>query len=113
MMTGAPVASQLVLDARYQLKVMNMGTINAKGKTYLRLKTEVETLVSRNYPLSGPSLTLDRMGIFTVPVTGETFLPGNHSMDGLTRVSALLTNLTGNASIRFVKVISADKVVHV
>jgi protein involved in polysaccharide export with SLBB domain len=110
---GNPVTIQLVLDAGYQLKVLNMGNINAKGKTYLYLKTEVENLVSRNYPLSGPSLTLSSMGKFTIPVTGETFVPGNRDVDGLTRVSTLLKNLTDNASIRFAQVTSADKTMHV
>jgi protein involved in polysaccharide export with SLBB domain len=112
-MTGNSVTIELVLDARYQLRVLNMGTINAKGKTYLQVKTEVESLISRNYPLSGPSLILSRIGNFNVTVTGETLLPGNRSIDGLTRVSALLTDLTGKASIRFVQVTDANKMVHV
>jgi protein involved in polysaccharide export with SLBB domain len=110
---GNPVTIQLVLDAGYQLKVLNMGNINAKGKTYLHLKTEVENLVSRNYPLSGPSLTLGSMGKFTIPVTGETFVPGNRDVDGLTRVSTLLTNLTDNASTRFAQITSVDKTIHI
>jgi protein involved in polysaccharide export with SLBB domain len=101
---AAAVSIPLVLDARYQLKVQNMGTINARNKTYLQIRTETENLVSRNYPLSGPVLTLARMGNFTVPVTGETSNAGNRSVDGLTRVSALLTSLTGKASIRFIRV---------
>jgi protein involved in polysaccharide export with SLBB domain len=112
-MGGNSVAIQLTLDARYQLRVLNMGTINARGKTYLQLKSEAENLVARNYPLSGPSLTLYRIGKFNVTVTGETLYPGNHATDGLTRVSALLTGLTGKASIRFVQVTSTDKTVRV
>jgi protein involved in polysaccharide export with SLBB domain len=110
-MGGNPVGIQLVLDARYQLKVLNLGNVNARGKTYIQLKTEVENLVSRNYPLSGPSLTLYRVGEFTVTVTGETLLSGNRTVDGLTRVSAMLTNLTGKASIRFVQITSANETV--
>jgi protein involved in polysaccharide export with SLBB domain len=110
-MAGNPIGIQLVLDARYQLKVLNLGNVNARGKTYIQLKTEVENLVSRNYPLSGPSLTLYRIGEFTVTVTGETLLPGNRTVDGLTRVSAMLTDLTGKASIRFVQIASANETV--
>jgi protein involved in polysaccharide export with SLBB domain len=94
----------LTLDADYRLKVQNMGTINARNKTYLQVRREVETLVSHNYPMSGPALTLTRMGSFTVLVTGETVNAGNRNVDGLTRVSALLTALTGKASTRFVTI---------
>jgi protein involved in polysaccharide export with SLBB domain len=102
------VSMPLVLDAGYQLKVQNMGTVNARNKTYLQVRQEVEGLVSRNYPMSGPVLTLARIGNFTVLVTGETVNAGNRSVDGLTRVSVLLTFLTGKASIRFIKVTHAN-----
>jgi protein involved in polysaccharide export with SLBB domain len=111
-MGGNPVVTQLVLDAKSQLKVLNMGSINARGKTYLQVKAEAENLISRNYPLSGPSLTLYRIGEFSVTVTGETLNPGNRTVDGLTRVSSLLTELTGKASIRFVQITSSNEIVH-
>jgi hypothetical protein len=75
------ISIPIVLDADYQLKIQNMGTINARNKTYLQVRQEVENLVSRNYPMSGPTLTLIRMGYFTVPVTGETISAGNRSVD--------------------------------
>jgi protein involved in polysaccharide export with SLBB domain len=103
---GTAVSMPLTLDAGYQLKVQNMGTVNARNKTYLQVKREVENLVTRNYPLAGPACTLLRMGRFTVLVTGETAVAGNRSVDGLTRVSALATGLTGKASNRFIRVIS-------
>jgi protein involved in polysaccharide export with SLBB domain len=106
--SAAVVSIPLVLDAGYQLKVQNMGTIGARNKTYLQVRREVESLVSRNYPMSGPILTLTRMGSFTVLVTGETTNAGNRSVDGLTRVSALSTSLTGKASIRFIRVTQAN-----
>jgi protein involved in polysaccharide export with SLBB domain len=109
---ASAVSIPLALDAGYQLKVQNMGTINARNKTYLQLRREVEGVVSRNYPMSGPTLTLARMGRFSVLVTGETIDVGYRSVDGLTRVSALLSNLTGKASIRFVKVSQANGTTH-
>jgi protein involved in polysaccharide export with SLBB domain len=102
------VSIPLVLDAGYQLKVQNMGTVNARNKTYLQVRREVEGLVSRNYPMSGPILTLARMGSFTVLVTGETADAGTRSVDGLTRVSALSSSRTGKASIRFIRVTQAN-----
>jgi protein involved in polysaccharide export with SLBB domain len=105
---GTTVSMPLTLDANYQLKIQNMGTISARNKTCLQVRREVENLVSQNYPMSGPTLTLARMGNFTVLVSGETVNAGNRSVDGLTRVSALLTSLTGKASIRFMKITHAD-----
>jgi protein involved in polysaccharide export with SLBB domain len=105
---ASAVSIPLVLDAEYQLKVQNMGTINARNKTYLQIRREVENLVSQNYPMAGPTLTLVRMGNFTVLVTGETANAGNRDVDGLTRVSALLSSLTGRASIRFIRVTRSD-----
>ncbi|MDR1301595.1 MAG: ligand-binding protein, partial [Treponema sp.] len=105
---GGAVTTPLTLDAGYQLKVQNMGTLNGRGKTYLQLRAEVVNLVSRNYPMSGVSLTLTHMGRFNVLVTGEAIRSGNLSVDGLTRLSALATNLTGKASTRFVTVTPAS-----
>jgi protein involved in polysaccharide export with SLBB domain len=106
--TGTAVSMPLTLDATCQLKIQNMGTVNARRKTYLQVKQEVENLVSQNYPMSGPTLTLVRMGNFTVLVTGEIVNAGNRSVDGLTRVSTLSASLTGKASIRFITVTQAN-----
>jgi protein involved in polysaccharide export with SLBB domain len=107
--SGTAVSVPLTLDAVYQLKIQNMGTINARNKTYLQVRQEVENLISKNYPMSGPSLTLVRMGHFTVQVGGETTVTDIQNVDGLTRVSTLAaTNLTDKASIRFVQVIPAN-----
>jgi protein involved in polysaccharide export with SLBB domain len=105
---GTAMSMPLTLDAYYQLKIQNMGTVNARNKTYIQVRREVESLVSQNYPMSGPTLTLVRMGSFTVLVTGETSNTGNRTVDGLTRVSALLSSLTGKASIRFITVNHAN-----
>jgi protein involved in polysaccharide export with SLBB domain len=104
------VSTPLALDAEYQLKVQNMGTLSAQGKTYMQLRSEVINLVSRNYPMSGASLTLTQLGLFSVSVTGETLTPGNYVVDGLTRLSDLKENLTltAKASTRFVMVTPAN-----
>jgi protein involved in polysaccharide export with SLBB domain len=106
--TGTGLSIPLTLDADYQLKILSMGTMSARNKTYMQLRREVESLVSRNYPMSGPALTLVRMGSFSVLVTGEIFSAGNRDVDGLTRVSELLTDLTGKASCRFVTIIHSN-----
>jgi protein involved in polysaccharide export with SLBB domain len=94
------VSMPLTLDASYQLKILNLGTINARNKTYLQIKRETENLISQNYPLSGAVFTLVRIGAFSVLVTGEITASGNQNVDGLTRVSTLLRDLTAKVSSR-------------
>jgi protein involved in polysaccharide export with SLBB domain len=105
---GGAVTTPLTLDASYQLKVLNMGTLNARGKTYLQLRNEVINLVSRNYPMSGAAFTLTALGRFNVVITGETTAQGNYTVDGLTRIATLVTNRTNNASIRFIQITASN-----
>ncbi|GHT57057.1 hypothetical protein FACS1894109_08080 [Spirochaetia bacterium] len=107
---GTAVSVPLTLDAGYQLKIQNMGTVNARNKTYLQVRREVESLVSKSFPLSGPAFTLVRLGRFNVMVSGETTVAGNWSVDGLTRISDLVAGMVGlsaKASSRRVTVSSA------
>ncbi|GHU53082.1 hypothetical protein FACS189496_4120 [Bacilli bacterium] len=90
---GTAVSVPLTLDAGYQLKIQNMGTVNARNKTYLQVRREVESLVSKSFPLSGPAFTLIRMGRFNVMISGETAIAGNRSVDGLTRISDLIMSM--------------------
>ncbi|GHU73909.1 hypothetical protein FACS189450_14340 [Spirochaetia bacterium] len=104
------VTVPLTLDAGYQLKIQDMGIVNARNKTYLQVRREVESLVSRNYPMSGPAFILVRLGRFNVMVSGEITVAGNRSVDGLTRISDLVTGMGGlsaKASSRRVMVTSA------
>ncbi len=86
----AAVSTQLSLDASYNLRVHNLGSINAKGKTFLQLKTQVESLVSKNYPLSGVQFTLTSPGRFFVTIEGYHPNPGQKTATGLSRLSDLL-----------------------
>ncbi|GHV05539.1 hypothetical protein FACS189485_12680 [Spirochaetia bacterium] len=90
---GTAVSVPLTLDAGYQLTIQNMGTVNARNKTYLQVRREVESLVSKSFPLSGPAFTLIRLGRFNVMVSGETAVAGNRSVDGLTRISDLVMDM--------------------
>ncbi|GHU15250.1 hypothetical protein FACS1894163_01300 [Spirochaetia bacterium] len=109
--TGTAVSVSLTLDAGYQLKIQNMGTVNARNKTYLQVRQEVESLVLKSFPLSGPAFTLVRLGRFNVMVSGEITVVGNQSVDGLTRISDLVAgmgaDLSAKASSRRVTVSSA------
>lgn len=112
MINNQILTTQIALDALYSLRVHNLGTLNAKGKTFLQLKTEVENLVSKNYPLSGVQFSLINPGSFFITLQGSHPNPGQKTATGLTRLSDILSDLnTKNfpwASLRDVKVISAD-----
>ncbi len=106
------LTTQISLDALYTLRVHNLGTLNARGKTFLQLKTEVESLVSKNYPLSGVQFSLVNPGSFFITLQGSHPNPGQKTATGLTRLSDILYELNLDeypwASLRDVKVISAD-----
>ncbi|GHU07504.1 hypothetical protein FACS1894151_01920 [Spirochaetia bacterium] len=74
---GLPVSYMITVDSSYRIRVSNLGTLNAAGKTYVQLKRDTETIVSNNYPLSGVQLVLIKPSVFTVYIKGE-LLPGEN-----------------------------------
>ena len=119
-----PVSYIIVVDASYRIRVSNLGIINGSGKTFMQLKSEVETAVANNYPLSGVQLVLTQPAVFKVHVMGEVYEAGEVPAWALTRLSSLIninlqpqTNsnsqslnglLTPFASLRDVSVQSAN-----
>ncbi len=106
------LTTQISLDALYTVRVHNLGSLNAKGKTFLQLKSQVEALVSKNYPLSGVQFSLITPGRFFVTLQGSHPNPGQKTANGLTRLSDMLYELNLDeypwASLRDVKIISAE-----
>jgi hypothetical protein len=80
-----PVVYTVVVDPTYKLRVSNLGIIDIKGKTYIELKNQVETLVSKNYPMSGVQFVLTNPALFTVIVKGK-FLRQGKNVPGLYHV---------------------------
>ena len=68
---GTPVVYTIIVDSTYRIRVSNLGIINAAGKTFPQFKTEVERVVSNNYPLNGFQLVLTEPSLFTVYIAGE------------------------------------------
>jgi protein involved in polysaccharide export with SLBB domain len=103
------VTYQIAVDTSYRIRVSNLGVINAAGKTFLQLKTEAESIVSNNYPLSGAQLVLTRPAVFTVHLKGEVLTAVEVPAWALSRLSSFLTgqHLTSYASIRDVSVTSS------
>jgi protein involved in polysaccharide export with SLBB domain len=86
-----PVSYVIVVDTSYRIRVSNMGIVNGSGKTFMQVKSEVETIVANNYPLSGVQLALTQPAIFRVHIKGEVYAAGEVSAWALNRLSSLIT----------------------
>ncbi|AEF83894.1 putative polysaccharide biosynthesis/export domain protein [Treponema primitia ZAS-2] len=105
-----PVIYKIVVDTSYRIKVSNLGVINATGKSYQQLKSEVEAIVTNNYPLSGVQLVLTEPASFRVRISGEVQNSREIATWALARLSGLLgaENLTSYSSLRDVSVTSLN-----
>ena len=95
---------KFTVDASYRIRVANLGVVDTRGMTYIELKRRVETIVNNNYPLSGIQFALTYPATFTVTVRGEVTKTFRESVWGLQRLSSVIKNLTGNASMRDIEV---------
>jgi protein involved in polysaccharide export with SLBB domain len=105
-----PVEYVIMVDTSYRIRVSNLAVINAAGKTYNELKTQVESVVMTNYPLSGVQFVLQTPAVFKVQVKGEVWTGGEVSARALTRLSSLLQYVTSYGSLREVSVTSSNGV---
>jgi protein involved in polysaccharide export with SLBB domain len=108
---SSPISYTIPVDSSYKIRVTNLGIIDAAGKTFLQLKNEVESLVSRNYTMSGVQLMLVSPAVFTVIIKGEVFLTTNQNVWALSRLSSVLQAeglLTPYASFRDVTITSTS-----
>ena len=108
------VSYVIAVDTSYRIRVSNLGIVNGAGKTFVQLKSEVETIITNNYPLSGVQLVLTQPSVFRVYVNGEVNRAGEISAWGLSRLSSLVNrNLTAYASTRDISVKSSNGQVRV
>ena len=68
---GATVRYTIVVDPTFNVRVSNLGVIDAEGKTFFEFKKEVEDIVSSNFPMSGVQLVLSVPGPYKIVVRGE------------------------------------------
>jgi len=87
---GSNITYPITVDNSYRIRVSNLGFVNGAGKTFLQVKSEVETIVSNNYPLSGAQLVLNQPGLFSVYVRGEVSRATEVSVWALNRLSSIL-----------------------
>jgi len=85
-----PITYVIAVDNSYRIRVSNLGIVNGAGKTFMQLKSEVEAVVTNNYPLSGVQLVLTMPAVFKVHVKGEVSMAGEVPAWGLSRLSSLV-----------------------
>jgi protein involved in polysaccharide export with SLBB domain len=98
----------ITVDNTYRIRVANLGIVDGSGKTFTQLKTQVEEVVARNYPLSGVQLFLSQPAIFMVHIKGEVKASAEINAWGLSRLSSILNdNTTGFSSMRDIQIQSS------
>lgn len=102
-----PVSYIITVDSSYKVRVVNLGIIDAAGKTYMQLKNQVEAVVSNNYPLSGVQFVLTKPSVFRVYIKGEVVAAGERDAWALDRLSSVIGWLTPLSSLRNIKIQSA------
>jgi protein involved in polysaccharide export with SLBB domain len=106
---STPVTYTILVDRTYKIRVANLAVIDASGLSFAALKERVETIISRNYPLSGVQFGLAQPAVFRVPVKGEVTETSEPEAWALTRLSELIDPyLTDYSSIRSVIITSAS-----
>jgi|GEM_PF-1346663 len=106
---GNLISHTIVVGTDYRIRVVNLGVVNGRGRTFVQVRNQVEAIVTNNHPLSGPQLILTQPAVFRVFVDGEVYSAGERSAWGLTRLSSLVDdNLTRFASTRNVTIRSVN-----
>lgn len=108
-MSGSFVSYEIMVDSSYNMRIGNFGIVKAYGKSYIELKKEVESVVLKNFPMSGVQFVLVSPALFTVKITGEVSSTTEKKVWGLTRVSEAIQDLlTEYSSTRNIKIKSEN-----
>lgn len=107
---GHPVSYTIPVDPSYKIRVANLAVLDAKGKTFITLKSQVEEIVQKNYPMSGVQFILLNPANFKVVIKGEVKSTSERRAWPLTRLNSILKedNFTDFASRRTVEITSID-----
>lgn len=108
--TSSTVSYNIAVDSSYKVRVSNLAVIDAKGKTFPELKSTVESIVSKNYPMSGVQFVLTNPSTFKVVITGEVKKTIEANAWSLSRLSSFIdyVDKTDYASSRFVTITTSD-----
>lgn len=104
------ISYKILVDSSYRIRVSNLAVLDAKNKTYVQLKKQVEEIVSKNYPLSGVQFILTSPAQFKVIVNGAVLNSSEQKAWALSRLSEIIKSAPTNefSSSRFVTIKSAD-----
>ncbi|MCD1653153.1 SLBB domain-containing protein [Treponema zuelzerae] len=102
-----PVTYSILVDTSFRVRVANLAVIDAAGMSFSTLKERVETIVSKNYPLSGVQFGLASPAIFRITIKGEVKKTAEQDAWALSRLSDVIEpHLTRYSSTRNVSVTS-------
>lgn len=109
-----PVKYTIFVDSSYIIRVSNLAKIKAYGKTFVQLKEEIESIVTRNYPMGGAQLVILQPASFKIHLQGEVLHSVEKKVWALTRLSDILDDCkTDFSSIRNIKVVSENGKEHI
>jgi polysaccharide biosynthesis/export protein len=107
--SSQPVAVSAPVDSEYRVNLSLFGTVDARGLTLPQLRKQVEQMVLKVSPGSGPQLSVQSIGLFQVYVKGEVTTAGWVPAWGLSRLSSIVADrLTAYSSRRDVEIVSID-----
>lgn len=106
---STPVQYIIPVDTSYKIRIANLAVIDASNKTFSELKNQVESLIQKNYPMSGVQFALTSAAVFKVNIMGEVLMSDEVQLWALTRLSNVVDKyLTDFSSIRDVTIKSSN-----
>lgn len=104
---STPVSYTIPVDSSYRVRVANLAVLDATGMSFVKLKRQVEDIVTKNYPMSAVQFVLLNPSTFNVRLVGEVKQSKETQAWALTRLSEVLQDdLTSYASSRIVTITS-------
>ena len=104
---STPVSYTIPVDSSYRVRVANLAVLDATGMSFVKLKRQVEDIVTKNYPLSAVQFVLLNPSTFKVRLVGEVKSASEKTAWALTRLSSVISgSLTDYSSRRIVTVTS-------
>lgn len=104
---SAPVKYSIPVDSTYRIRVANLAVVDVAGKTYPELKQLVESIVVKNYPMSGVQFVLATPAVFKVTLKGEVSSVQERNAGALSRLSTVVAgSFTAYSSTRDIEITS-------
>ena len=106
---NTPVSYTIPVDSSYRVRVANLAVLDATGMSFVKLKRQVEDIVTKNYPLSAVQFVLLNPATFKVRLVGEVKSAVEMEAWALTRLSQVLgDSLTEYSSRRTITITSTS-----